>query len=79
MGQRHALAYYHAFADRFEVQEFRRNELEILALGSRIVELGVFTMKIKSRSTGKAIELKGKYQDYWEKRKNGELVVITQA
>lgn len=79
IGRRYAFAYHRAFTDRFKLQAFSRNEIEILVLGSRLVELGVFTMKVKARSSGKQVELQGKYQDYWEKRANSELVVITQA
>jgi ketosteroid isomerase-like protein len=79
MGKSNALSYHKAFSARFDIQEFSRDEIEILDLGSRVVELGMFTMKMKLKSTGKEYELKGKYQNIWEKSENGKLSLITEA
>lgn len=39
----------------------------------------MFTMKMTLKSTGQKHELKGKYQNIWEKLKNGELALTTEA
>lgn len=79
IGKSNALLYHKAFSARFDIQEFSSDEIEILNLGSRVVELGMFTMKMKLKSTGKDYELKGKYQGIWEKLENGKLSLITEA
>lgn len=79
MGKNNAMTYYKAFSDRFEIQEYSRDELEIIDLGSRVVEFGMFSMKMKLRSTGKENELKGKYENIWEKAADGKLSLITEA
>lgn len=79
MGKSNALSYHKAFSARFDVQEFSRNEIEILDLGSRVVELGMFATKMTLKSTNQKIELKGKYQNIWEKLDNGKLALITEA
>lgn len=79
MGKSNALSYHKAFSARFDIQEYSRDEIEILDLGSRVVELGMFTMKMTLKSTGKEHEVKGKYQNIWEKLENGKLSLITEA
>jgi ketosteroid isomerase-like protein len=79
MGKSNALSYYKAFAARFTVQQWGREEVEILDLGSRIVELGLFTTRMTLKSTNQPYELKGKYQNVWEKSENGTLSLITEA
>ena len=79
VGKSNALSYHRAFSDRFDAQEFSRDEIEILDLGSQVVELGMFTTKMKLKSTDKEHALKGKYQNIWEKSENGKLTLITEA
>jgi ketosteroid isomerase-like protein len=79
MGKANTLKYFEAFASRFEVLEYDRDEIEILDLGSRVVEHGMFSMKMKLRTTNKHYELKGKYQDIWEKQPGGKLSLITEG
>jgi ketosteroid isomerase-like protein len=73
----HALSYQKAFAGRFEVKDYTREVIETLDLGSRVVELGTFKMKMKTKSNGKEKELEGKYQNIWEKSANAKLSLIT--
>ena len=79
MGKSNAMTYYKAFSGRFEIQEYSREELEIIDLGSRVVEFGMFSVKLKLKSTGKEHELKGKYENIWEKAADGKLSLITEA
>lgn len=79
MGKSNALLYHKAFSTRFDIQEYSREEIEMLDLGSRVVEIGMFTMKMKLKSTGKEHELKGKYQNIWKELENGKLALITEA
>jgi hypothetical protein len=44
LGKATASSYYKAFLSRFEVQDYTRQEIEVLDLGSRVIELGRFTL-----------------------------------
>ena len=79
MGKGNTLKYFEAFAKRFDVQEYSRDQIEVLDLGSRVVEHGMFSMKMNLKSTNKVYELKGKYQDIWEKKPDGKLLLITEG
>jgi len=78
-GKANALSYHKAFSDRFDIKSYSRNELEVLDLGERIVELGMFTMKMISKNTNKEYEIKGKYQNIWEKLTNNNISLVTEA
>ncbi len=79
LGKDNALAYHGAFSARFDVQQFDQNAVETLDLGTRVVELGTFTLKMTRQSTGQAHTLQGKYQHLWQKQANGRLSLLTQA
>ena len=79
MKKSNALLYHKAFLSRFDILEYSRAEIEILDLGPQVVELGMFTMKMKLKSTGKEHELKGKYQNIWKRLENDKLTLITEA
>ena len=79
MGDSNALAYHRAFLDRFDVHRYGRTEMEVLDLGARVVELGTFTMRVARRGASDAHELRGTYQDFWERRDDGTLALVTQA
>jgi len=79
LGKATALSYHKAFFSRFEVQDYTRQEIEVLDLGSRVVELGRFTLKLSLKRTGQKQQLIGKYQDIWEKSGTGGLKLLTEA
>lgn len=79
MGKENAELYLYAFADRFEISQYSRDKLEMLDLGSRIVEFGTFTMKATNKATGEESEMPGKYGMIWTKQEDGELRLITEA
>lgn len=79
MGKNNAALYYKAFLARFDMLEYNRNEIEIIDLGSRVVETGLFSMQLLSKRTGHELSVKGKYQSIWEKSKDGKLSLITEA
>ncbi len=79
MGKSNALLYHQAFSKRFETQEYDRNQIETLDLGSKVVEFGLFTLKTKVRNNGEQHTIQGKYLDVWEKGENGQLTLITEA
>jgi ketosteroid isomerase-like protein len=79
MGKGDVAAYHRAFAGRFAVGGYGRRETEVLDLGARVVEHGLFTMRVTVRGTSEAHELTGKYQDVWTRRPDGQLSLITQA
>lgn len=74
-----AEAYHRAFLSRFTVKEYMREAIEILNLGSRIVEFGLFSMNIALKKTGETFTLKGKYGNIWERSADGKLMLITES
>lgn len=79
MNKSNALRYHKAFSSRFNVLEYSMTELEILDLGSRVVELGTFNMKLKLKNTIQEHEVKGKYLSIWEEAANNKPLVVTEA
>ncbi|MFD2586026.1 hypothetical protein ACFSQJ_03745 [Croceitalea marina] len=69
--------YYVAFFERFEIDSYGRENIEILDLESRVVELGRFQMNI-SDIEGEYL-LTGKYQNVWELTSKGTYELITEA
>jgi ketosteroid isomerase-like protein len=78
-GRINALLYRKAFLARFAVSAYDRNTVEALDLGRKIAEFGLFNMKIKLKSTGKEYDLNGKYEDVWDKGRDGHLKLVTEA
>lgn len=79
MGKGNVLKYHKAFSTRFIITSYNRMEIEILDLGERVVEVGMFEMKLTAQRTNQEHEIKGKYQNIWEKASNRELILITEA
>jgi ketosteroid isomerase-like protein len=79
IGKVNALSYHKSIFSRFTIQDFTRNEIEILDLGSQVLETGILTLRLTSKETGKEEVLAGKYLNFWEEMKNGELLLITDA
>ena len=79
MGKPHAASYHRAFAGRFAVQAYERRETEVLDLGQRVVEHGVFIVRLTVKATGAPHELRGKYQDVWARRPDGGLSLVSAA
>lgn len=79
MGRANTLLYYRALGGRFSVPVYRREIIEMLDLGSRVVEAGRFTARYMRKSDGQAYELIGKYVDLWAKAADGSLSLVTQA
>jgi ketosteroid isomerase-like protein len=78
-GKNNILMYQEAFLTGFDPKSYSKKEFEILDLGTMVVEHGLFTMKATSKKSGKEYELKGKYQNIWEKGPNGKLMLITEG
>ena len=79
LGKASATAYDRAFAARFAVHEFRRDVVEILELGSRLMESGTFQLKMSVKKSGERRELTGKYLDIWERTEGGTPLLVTSA
>jgi ketosteroid isomerase-like protein len=79
VGRKNALLYFRAFAARYDIVSYNRNVIEVLDLGSRIVEIGLFEMKVMLEGTSKVYEIKGKYLDIWKKTSDDALQLITEA
>lgn len=79
LGKTNSMAYDRAFAARFSVHEFRRDKMEVLDLGSRLVESGTFHLKMTLKNNGQTRQLTGKYLDVWEKSESGALLLVTAA
>lgn len=77
IGKNNALSYHNAFTARFDILKYNIDKIEILDLGTQVVELGMFNISMKLKSTGKEYELKGKYQNFWAKQENSKLSLIT--
>lgn len=79
MGKRNVSLYYAAFSSRFKIQDYSREKKECLDLGSRLVEIGLFSMKLMLKNTRQEYSLKGKYMDIWARSEKGDVRLITQA
>lgn len=79
IGKNNALAYYKAFAKRFDVKEYSSNTSETFDIGSRIVEFGSFTVRMVNTNTSQEQVLKGKYFNIWVKEGNVPLKLITEG
>lgn len=79
LGKNNTILYYNAFSSRFSIQDFTKNNMEILDLGTQVLETGTFNFRLTVKSTGKEQVLAGKYMNLWEETKNGELLLITEA
>jgi ketosteroid isomerase-like protein len=79
MGKTNAAAYHAAFTARFNVRRYERAEMELLDLGTRVVEVGRFTLVIAPKKSEREHELVGKYLDIWEKSETGVLSLHTSA
>src|SRR5687767_1824800 len=79
LGKEHALSYHKSILNRFTIQTFIRKEIEILDLGTQVLETGTLTLQVTAKSTGKQQVLYGKYLNLWTELKNGELSLITEA
>jgi len=78
MGRDNVMAYHEAFYTRLESKSYTREELEILDLGTFVVEFGIFNLKATLKGTGKEYEIQGKYQNIW-KKENEKLLLITEG
>ena len=79
MGKENSLLYHKSILNRFTIQTFTRKEIEILDLGTQVLETGTLTFQLTSKSTGKQQVLYGKYLNLWAELKNGRLSLITEA
>ena len=79
IGNEHALSYHKTILNRFTIQNFVRKEIEIIDLGTQVLETGTLTFQLTSKSTGKQQVLHGKYLNLWAEVKNGDLSLITEA
>jgi ketosteroid isomerase-like protein len=61
-----ARSYHRAFFERFQVREYRRHELQILDLGSRLIEIGRFAMSLALANGAQVDEITGSYMDIWQ-------------
>jgi ketosteroid isomerase-like protein len=78
LGKTDAATYYQAFLKRFEVSSYERSPIEVVDLGTRILEIGRFTMAMTPQGS-QAHTFTGKYMDLWEKSPSGALTLHTAA
>jgi len=79
IGKSNALLYHKAFNNRFVINDFKREEMEVLDLGTQVLELGKLTLRITQKSNSRQQELIGTYLNIWEELDNKELSLITEA
>jgi ketosteroid isomerase-like protein len=65
-GRDNARAYHAALFERFDVRKYQRDAVKIYDLGSRLVEVGRFTMTLAAGNGGASHDLSGGYMDIWE-------------
>ncbi len=73
----HAEKYYQAFFERFDVKNYDRTVYEVLDLGTRIVEIGTFSILLLEKDS--TYELKGKYLNIWKINLAGKPELFTEA
>jgi ketosteroid isomerase-like protein len=78
LGKADAATYYQAFLKRFAVRAYERSPIEVADLGTRVMEIGRFTMTLAARGS-ETQTLVGKYMDLWEKSPSGALTLHTAA
>ena len=78
-GKSSAALYQRAFLERFSVQEYRREAVEIVDLGTQVMEIGSFALKMSLNGTEQSCELAGKYLNVWGKSAPGKLRLLTEA
>lgn len=78
-GQANAVLYHNAFFERFKVASYERKEVEIIDLGSQVIEVGVFSMQLSLISSSEIFDIAGKYLNIWKKASDGKLFLITDA
>jgi len=77
VGKADAATYYQAFLKRFAVRAYERSPIEVADLGTRVMEIGRFTMSVAARGSTDTHTLAGKYMDLWEKSPSGALMLHT--
>jgi len=77
LGLNNSEKYYTALYERFNIEGYNRTIKEILDLGSRVIEIGNFSMKL-SDSTD-LYELEGKYVNIWKLSSENKLELFTEA
>ncbi len=70
-------SYYKALFERFTIKEYNRSIHEMLDLGSRIIEIGQFNMKLSDLEGEYALE--GKYVNIWIVQADKSLKLFTEA
>lgn len=78
IGKLAVTAYHEAFITRFTLHDFSRHEIEVLDLGSQLMEIGTLTLRVTLKSTGKEYPLRGKYLNLWQKRGEGDPLLLTE-
>lgn len=78
-GNTNVLSYHKAFQERFQVKLYKREQIEILNLGSQILEIGKFSLEMKLKDAGDEYKIIGTYLNLWKKSENDKLQLITEA
>lgn len=76
-GRDNARAYHAALFERFDVRKYQRDEVQTYDLGSRLVEVGRFTMTLAAGKDGASHDISGGYMDIWEQVAGKPAALIT--
>jgi ketosteroid isomerase-like protein len=76
-GRDGARAYHAALFERFDVRKYHRDEVKTFDLGSRLIEVGRFTMTLATRSDGASHDISGGYMDIWAQVAGKPVSLIT--
>jgi ketosteroid isomerase-like protein len=70
-GRVNAGLYFHAFFERFEIEQFEKSPLKSINMGEAILEAGAFKLNMRNNN-GDLRELTGNYANLWKKSAAGE-------
>jgi ketosteroid isomerase-like protein len=78
-GPANVRSYYSAFFERFDVREYRRDELKTFNLGSRLIVIGRYALSLAAVGGAQVHEITGSYMDIWESVPGKPLGLMTHA
>lgn len=76
-GRANARSYYSALFERFDVLEYRRDELKTFSQGPRLIVIGRYALSLATVGDAQVHEITGSYMDIWENVPDKPLGLMT--
>ncbi|WP_454831335.1 DUF4440 domain-containing protein [Pseudoxanthomonas wuyuanensis] len=76
-GRANVRSYYSAFFERFDVLEYRRDELKTFSQGPRLIVIGRYALSLATVGHAQVHEITGSYMDIWENVPDKPLGLMT--